>query len=262
MDPNHALSLTSSHFAIWMLNIFNMTQPAVLLKCSVYDQGSFWVWAEPSSLIDWVYKQEWSLHMQAVSVTISPWWRHQMETFSALMALCAGNSPVTGEFPAQRPVTRSFDVFSIWDWMNGWVNNREAGDLRPHRAHYDVTVMKQEWSLHMQAVPETISPRYHDNKYSIGIGNKESYSYLHHCSKIYLSMVAHSFTRVKQCTFHWLISSELIPKQRVFNSLTNNHLIMTTCISYGNIFAISIPKCIDRSTLNLSNLCYSVWWKL
>ena len=33
-----------------------------------------------------------------------------METFSALLAICAGNSPVSGEFPAQRPVTRSFDV--------------------------------------------------------------------------------------------------------------------------------------------------------
>ena len=42
---------------------------------------------------------------------ISTWWRHQMETFSALLAICAGNSPVSGEFPAQRPVTRSFDVF-------------------------------------------------------------------------------------------------------------------------------------------------------
>ena len=39
------------------------------------------------------------------------WWRHQMETFSALLAVSAGNSPVTGEFPAQRPVTRSVDVF-------------------------------------------------------------------------------------------------------------------------------------------------------
>ena len=38
------------------------------------------------------------------------WWRHQMETFSALLAICVGNSPVPGEFPAQRPVTRSFDV--------------------------------------------------------------------------------------------------------------------------------------------------------
>ena len=34
-----------------------------------------------------------------------------METFSALLAFCAGNSPVTGEFPTQRPVTRSFDVY-------------------------------------------------------------------------------------------------------------------------------------------------------
>ena len=34
-----------------------------------------------------------------------------METFSALLAICAGNSPVPGELPAQRPVTRSFDVF-------------------------------------------------------------------------------------------------------------------------------------------------------
>ena len=37
------------------------------------------------------------------------WWRHQMETFSALLALCAENSPVTGEFLSQRPVMRSFD---------------------------------------------------------------------------------------------------------------------------------------------------------
>ena len=34
-----------------------------------------------------------------------------METFSALLAICAGNSRVTSEFPSQRPVTRSFDVF-------------------------------------------------------------------------------------------------------------------------------------------------------
>ena len=39
------------------------------------------------------------------------WWRRQTKTSSALLALYARNSPVTGEFPAQRPVTRSFDVF-------------------------------------------------------------------------------------------------------------------------------------------------------
>ena len=42
---------------------------------------------------------------------LSAWWCHQMETFSALLDFSAGNSPVTGEFHAQRPVTRSFDVF-------------------------------------------------------------------------------------------------------------------------------------------------------
>ena len=65
---------------------------------------------------------------------------HQMETFSALLGLCAGNSPITGVFPSQRPVTQSLDFF-IWAWKNGWVNIRNAGDLRHHRAHYDVTVM-------------------------------------------------------------------------------------------------------------------------
>ena len=59
-----------------------------------------------------------------------PWpgtWRHQMETVSALLAICAGNSPVPSEFPAQRPVTRGFDVFfdlrpnkrlskQLWGW--------------------------------------------------------------------------------------------------------------------------------------------------
>ena len=38
---------------------------------------------------------------------VHTWWRHQMETFSALLSLCVGSSPVTGEFSAQRPVTRS-----------------------------------------------------------------------------------------------------------------------------------------------------------
>ena len=39
------------------------------------------------------------------------WWRHQMETFSALLDFCVGNSPITGEFPTQSPVARCFDVF-------------------------------------------------------------------------------------------------------------------------------------------------------
>ena len=61
-----------------------------------------------------------------------------METFSALLVFCAGNSPVSGEFSTHRPVTRNFDVFFDLAWISGWVNIRTAGDLRRHRAHYDV----------------------------------------------------------------------------------------------------------------------------
>ena len=48
---------------------------------------------------------------QLISTSDTRRWNHQMDTFSALLALCAGNSPVCGEFPARRPVTLSFDVF-------------------------------------------------------------------------------------------------------------------------------------------------------
>ena len=68
-----------------------------------------------------------------------------MKIFSALLAICAGNSPVTGEFPAQRPVTRSFDVFiDLHDLRPNERLSKQysgAGDLRRHRARYDVTVI-------------------------------------------------------------------------------------------------------------------------
>ena len=42
-------------------------------------------------------------NMWFLKITSKTWWCHQMETFSALLAICAGNSPVTGEFPAHSP---------------------------------------------------------------------------------------------------------------------------------------------------------------
>ena len=59
-----------------------------------------------------------------------------METFSVSLALCAGNSPVTGEFPPQRAVTRSFDVF-----FDLRPNKRLSKQWWGQRAHYDVIVM-------------------------------------------------------------------------------------------------------------------------
>ena len=63
-------------------------------------------------------------------------------------------------------------------------------------------------------------------------------------------------TGVKQCTFHWLISSELIQEHRVFISLIIYHLIMMTCISYGNIFAKLLPKYINVAPLWTWIFCF------
>ena len=70
-----------------------------------------------------------------------PWWRHQMETFSALLALCAGNSPVPVNSP-HKGQWRGALMFSLINaWINDWVNSRAAGDLRRISGHYDVIVM-------------------------------------------------------------------------------------------------------------------------
>ena len=64
-----------------------------------------------------------------------------METFSALLAICVGNSPVTCEFSSQSQCRGALMFSLICSWINCSVKNREAGDLRHHRGHYNVTVM-------------------------------------------------------------------------------------------------------------------------
>ena len=70
------------------------------------------------------------------------WWRHQMETYSASLALCAGNSPVPVNSPHKGQWRGALMFSLIYVWINGWVNNREAGDLRRYHAHYDIIVMQ------------------------------------------------------------------------------------------------------------------------
>ena len=83
------------------------------------------------------------------------WWRHEMETFSALLVICAVNSSVPGKFPAQRPVTRSFDVFfdlrlnkrlSKQSW--GWWFETLSSPLWRHCnvTSTGITVIKLRWS--------------------------------------------------------------------------------------------------------------------
>ena len=92
--------------------------------------------------------QRWKLLIDFILQPHLSWWRHQMETYSALLTHCAGNSPGNSLHKGQWGGALMFSL--ICTWTNGWSNNRDAGDLRRIRAHYEVTVMKEsnEWMIH------------------------------------------------------------------------------------------------------------------
>ena len=71
----------------------------------------------------------------------STWWRHEMEAFSALLTLCTWNSLITGESPSFKVSDAELWFFFICPWINSWVNNHKAGELRRHRVRFDVSVM-------------------------------------------------------------------------------------------------------------------------
>ena len=87
------------------------------------------VWYKKVKADPWIIvsvNPKWMSGCTFVSHIEAKWWRHQMETFSALLAICAGYSPVPGEFPAQRPVTRTFDVFFDLR-LNKWLSKQSWG---------------------------------------------------------------------------------------------------------------------------------------
>ena len=115
---------------------------------------------------------------------VFPGWRHQMETFSALLALCAGNSPVPVNSPHKGQWRGALMFTLICARINDWVNNREAGDLRRLLDHYDVSVMiytiKIRQSslifvmgiplrhLYIEIIPKTLSVLRTDRKHKYG----------------------------------------------------------------------------------------------
>ena len=78
---------------------------------------------------------------QTKLITLISWWRHQMETFSAFWPFVRGmHRP-----PVDSPHKGQWRGAFIFSWSaNGWANTRDAGDLKHHLAHYDVTVMVTE----------------------------------------------------------------------------------------------------------------------
>ena len=100
----------------WCVDIFDVVNSFKQIKHSLLqsDEKQF------------VFESNLCGHVRTWIVYLMTWWLHQMETFSTLLAICAVNSPVTGEFPAQRPVTQSFDVFFDLH-LNKWLSKQSWG---------------------------------------------------------------------------------------------------------------------------------------
>ena len=116
-------------------NIPVYSAQASMLLQHIYVKATFVIETAGNTL-----RQKW-LYNMAYHTGLT-WWRHQMVTFSALLAICAGNSPVPVNFPHKGQWRGALMFALICVWINGWVNNREAGDLRRYRVHYDVIVMQ------------------------------------------------------------------------------------------------------------------------
>ena len=177
---------------------YGLSKWETTLHCNVV---SHWLSPHPEwSIGNTQHNYNKTAHNKVVCIS---WWRHQMEISSALLALCAGNSPpwlwrvesgTVMNVLLKHSTTslvlyvfhcfdvacvyhhddfikwKNFPCYAYWPfvrgihrppvnsphkgqwrgallfsficaWMKCWVNNREAGDLRRHRAHYDVTIM-------------------------------------------------------------------------------------------------------------------------
>ena len=142
--------------------------------------------------------------INAIYLLAFSWWRHEMETFSALLAISAGNSPATGEFHAQRAVTRSFHVsfdlrpnkrLSIqwWDW---WFETPSRKLWR----HCKVSGLLH-WYWHSCIFPNTLEVTLMDtDKYTSTYTKKHKYDYTRLYSLQFLFMLS-SIHVVHQITF-------------------------------------------------------------
>ena len=86
---------------------YAITPHKILCKTALYLCCKLFILARMDAYVGFLRNENM---MEAIVSLAGAWWCHQMETFPALLAICAGNSPVSGGFPAQMPVTWSFDI--------------------------------------------------------------------------------------------------------------------------------------------------------
>ena len=99
------------------------------------------MWAPCASFLKWRMRADVNTCARIAPWPLSSWCRHQMENFPRYWPFVRGihRSPVNSPHKGQWRAALMFSLICVW--INGWINNREAGDLRRNRVHYDVTVM-------------------------------------------------------------------------------------------------------------------------
>ena len=148
-----------------------------------------------------------------------------METFSALLVLCAGNSPVTGEFPSQRPVTRSFDVFF---------------DLRPNKrlskhswGWWFETSSRSLWRhCNVSMTPNRISSNgagFHLNNH------RHMFLYLHYPVHLHLSGAVWKMMCTEQGVMEWLWTD-------IITLLYRNFHVAYFNTTYYRMLQIFVPR--------------------
>ena len=112
-------------------------------------QSIYWpAWLSPFTGL---HGSVYLLACMARSIYWPAWWLNWMEIFSVQLALSAGNSPALVNSPHKGQWRWALMLSLICVCINGWVNNREAGDLRPRCGHYDVNVMCMAQSIYRPA---------------------------------------------------------------------------------------------------------------
>ena len=149
------------------------------------------------------------------------------------------NSPHKGQW-------RGALMFSlICSWINGWVNNREAGDLIRHRAHYDITAMRptnsETFLFHISACIIKSCEECHRDGKSCKTCNKGFYFGFNQCRGM---MLLHSVV--------WHVGPFLVITLINFNSSMDKYL--------RPLLSVGVELFIHSRTLTVKPLMFENWW--
>ena len=157
--------------------------------------------------------QNWCQKCTHVGSMFTSWCCHQMETFSTLLALCAGNSPVSGEFSSQRPVMQSFDVF-VDLCLKKWLSQQS-------RHRWFETLSRSLWR-HCNVVSGGIIKRWQWCDYlrisCLWFWSLHIWYIVYH---IWSSVIKDRY--ISFMTWWWLIDDNLVKMTFQFHSITYPH---------------------------------------